>query len=176
MGSLTGSISWSATRKLPFKDGSFHAVFASFTLELFAPDEIPHVLAEFARVLKPDGRIGIVSMATVPPGENPSFLEKSYIWMHRHFPHIVDCQPIDVAKLADDAGFEIRSESEMEIWTMPVRAVVGSLRQELISSPRPVKSASPLSPVLARPARNPPASATAGSKPFPKSRRRRDPP
>ncbi|MEO8166149.1 MAG: hypothetical protein ABI619_12210, partial [Betaproteobacteria bacterium] len=48
------------------------------------------------RVLKPGGRFGTVSMATTPPGQTDSLLERTYKWMHEHFPHIVDCQPIDV--------------------------------------------------------------------------------
>jgi demethylmenaquinone methyltransferase/2-methoxy-6-polyprenyl-1,4-benzoquinol methylase len=45
--------------------------------------------------------------------------------MHRHFPHLVDCQPIDLVRFIRDAAFEVDTEEELEIWTMPVRAVVG---------------------------------------------------
>ena len=64
-------------------------------------------------------------MATVKEGEDPSLLEKTYIWMHQHFPHIVDCQPIDVAQIVRDGGFRIEQEIDMSIWSMPVRAVMG---------------------------------------------------
>lgn len=113
-------------RELPYGDQAFDAAFASFTLELFALDEIPIVLAELKRVLKPNGRLGIVSMATVPAGQRPSLLERTYIWMHRHFPHIVDCQPIDVERCIADAGYAILQVKELEIWTMPVRAVLAT--------------------------------------------------
>jgi len=115
-------------RKLPYGDGKFDAAFSSFTLELFPLDSIPGVLAELRRVLRDGGRLGVVSMATVKPDQQASLLEKTYVWMHRHFPHIVDCQPIDVVRFVADAGFEIQDEIEMEIWTMPVRAVVGVKR------------------------------------------------
>jgi demethylmenaquinone methyltransferase/2-methoxy-6-polyprenyl-1,4-benzoquinol methylase len=103
----------------------FDAAFTSFTLELFPLDDIPVVLAEIRRVLRDGGRLGVVSMATVKQGERASLLEKTYVWMHRHFPHIVDCQPIDVAQCLADAGFDVQDEIDMEIWTMPVRAVLG---------------------------------------------------
>ncbi len=112
-------------RNLPYQDGPFDAAFMSMTLELFSHDDIPVVLGEVRRVLRDGGRLGVVSMATVGEGEDASVLEKTYIWMHRHFPHIVDCQPIDVVRFVRDAAFEIQSQEDLEIWTMPVRAVVG---------------------------------------------------
>jgi demethylmenaquinone methyltransferase/2-methoxy-6-polyprenyl-1,4-benzoquinol methylase len=112
-------------RTLPFADGVFDAVYTSFTLELFPAEDIPGVLAEARRVLKPGGRIGIVSMATVRSGQHTSALERVYVWMHRHFPHIVDCRPIDTEALVSAAGFTVSSVKDLEIWTMPVRVVVG---------------------------------------------------
>lgn len=112
-------------RELPYEDGTFDAAFTSFTLELFPLDDIPAVLAEVRRVLRDGGSLGVVSMATVKPGEQVSALEKTYVWMHRHFPHIVDCQPIDVVRRLRDARFDVQEEVDMEIWTMPVRAAVG---------------------------------------------------
>jgi demethylmenaquinone methyltransferase/2-methoxy-6-polyprenyl-1,4-benzoquinol methylase len=112
-------------RDLPFEDSTFDAAFMSLTLELFPVDDIPRVLAEVQRVLRAGGKLGVVSMATVKEGDKASLLEKTYVWMHRHFPHIVDCQPIDVERFVRDASFGIQAVEEMEIWTMPVRAVVG---------------------------------------------------
>lgn len=113
-------------RNLDFEPGSFDAAFMSFTLELFNEPDIPLVLAEMLKALKPGGKIGVVSMATVKTGDKASVLEKTYIWMHQHFPHIVDCQPIDVVSLVADAGFAIDQELDMEIWSMPVRAAIGT--------------------------------------------------
>ncbi|MFO0841719.1 MAG: methyltransferase domain-containing protein [Gemmataceae bacterium] len=112
-------------RRLPWADGSFDAVYSSFTLELFPLEDIPGVLGECQRVLRPGGRIGGVSMATVKAGHSASTLEKAYVWMHRHFPHLVDCQPIDLEGYIRGAGFQVVQTVDMEIWTMPVVAVVG---------------------------------------------------
>lgn len=109
---------------LSYEDAMFDAVSMSFTLELFPLDVIPEVLNEVRRVLKPGGRFATVSMATTLEGQSDSALEKTYKWMHQHFPHIVDCQPIDVVGLLEKSGFEIAERQEIEIWTMPVRAVV----------------------------------------------------
>jgi hypothetical protein len=63
-------------------------------------------------------------MATVKPGDKPSALERTYVWMHRHFPHIVDCRPIDLAALLAGAGFEVVKEIRLDIWLMPIAAVL----------------------------------------------------
>ncbi len=115
----------SDARELPYDDESFDAAFTSFTLELFALEDIPKVLSEIRRVLRGDGRLGVVSMATVKEGDHPSMLENTYVWMHRHFPHIVDCQPINTIQFMKDAGFQIQENIDMSIWTMPVAVVVG---------------------------------------------------
>lgn len=114
-----------AVPPLPFEDHHFDAAVMSFVLELFPLEEIPEVLADIARVLKPGGRLVVVSMATTREGEPDSVLERTYKWLHHHFPHIVDCQPIDVAGLVSAAGYENIDEFRMEIWTLPVAVVRG---------------------------------------------------
>lgn len=112
-------------RSLPFEDRTFDAAYTSFTLELFPAEDISVVLAEARRILKPGGRIGVVSMATVRPGHHTSALERTYMWMHRHFPHLVDCRPIDTEGVVSVAQFQVTTVQDLEIWTMPVRVVVG---------------------------------------------------
>ncbi len=111
---------------LPYADAAFDVVSMSFTLELFPLAVIPQVLSEIKRILKPSGRLGVVSMALVRAGERDTLLEKTYKWMHRHFPHIVDCQPIDVGEDLKRAGFTVRDDVELKIWTMPVAAIVAT--------------------------------------------------
>ncbi len=111
-------------RKLPYDNGSFDAAYSSFTLELFPEADLPVVLAEIRRVLREHGRMAAVSMAQVKPNAKASFLERTYVWMHRHFPHIVDCRPIDLAGVLTAAGFRVNQQIDLEIWTMPVAVVV----------------------------------------------------
>jgi demethylmenaquinone methyltransferase/2-methoxy-6-polyprenyl-1,4-benzoquinol methylase len=107
---------------LPFGDAAFDATFMSFTLELFDASKIPAVLHDVRRVLKPNGRLGVVGMELE---KDPNWGTKTYQWFHRHFPHIVDCRPIDVPGSVQAAGFTIASQERMEISTLPVAAVVG---------------------------------------------------
>ena len=111
-------------RELPYAADSFDAVYSSFTLELFPEADVSTVLAEVQRVLRKDGRLAVVSMATVKPGHKSSALERTYVWMHRHFPHIVDCRPIDLARILETARFSVVQQSDLEIWTMPVAVVL----------------------------------------------------
>jgi demethylmenaquinone methyltransferase/2-methoxy-6-polyprenyl-1,4-benzoquinol methylase len=113
---------------LPYDDDSVDVVSMSFTLELFGLDVIPTVLQETIRVLKSGGRVGVVSMAVTPEGQRDSALEKTYKWMHHHFPHIVDCQPIDAVAFFEQAGLEISARTDLEIWTMPVVALVSKTK------------------------------------------------
>jgi ubiquinone/menaquinone biosynthesis C-methylase UbiE len=110
-------------RSLPYADGTFDLVFMSFTLELFEASDIPRVLAEIRRVLKPGGRLGVVSLATVKP---ESLSVHIYRYLHRHFPHFIDCQPIDVTGSLKQAGYAVRSLEELSIWGLPVHAVVAT--------------------------------------------------
>lgn len=118
-------LSVAAIPPLPYNDASFDGVFMSFVLELFPLDEILGVLREIARVLRPGGRVCVVSMATTRDDESDSLLEKTYKWLHQHFPHIVDCQPIDLSNKVRAAGYDDVEESRMEIWTLPIAIVVG---------------------------------------------------
>lgn len=113
-------------RQLPFGKATFDAVYSSFMLEHFTDDELPLVLAEACRVLCAGGRLGVVSLTVVPPGAQPSALERAYVWMHRHFPHIVDCRPIDLEPTLKAAGFRVARTIPLEIWTLPVTAAVAT--------------------------------------------------
>jgi demethylmenaquinone methyltransferase/2-methoxy-6-polyprenyl-1,4-benzoquinol methylase len=68
--------------------------------------------------------LGVVSMAQVERGDHASLVERAYVWMHRHFPHIVDCRPIALAQVVTAAGFEVVEQIDFTIWTMPVAVVL----------------------------------------------------
>jgi len=105
---------------LTHPDGSMDAVFMSFTLELFDTPEIPLVLAECGRVLRPGGRIGVVA---ITKEGNEGLAVGAYEWTHRHFPNLLDCRPIFVRRALEEAGFSIRDAIITHMW-VPVEIVV----------------------------------------------------
>ena len=52
-----------------------------------------------------------------------------YRFLHQHFPHIVDCRPIDVSSYLEQAGFEVVTSQGISIWGLPVLAAVARVRE-----------------------------------------------
>ena len=110
---------------LPWPDGTFDAVFASFTLELFDTPEIPEVLAEWRRVLRPAGRLVVVSLSRSGP---ISRMTRTYEWAHDRFPASLDCRPIHAALALEAAGFRVTRQIPVALFGLRVEAVLaGSL-------------------------------------------------
>jgi len=104
---------------LPFEDDFFDAIFISFTLELFDTPEIPLVLGECKRVLREDGRLGVVALE-----KKDCRAVKIYEWFHARMPALVDCRPIHARKTIEAAGFELAEASEEAMWGLPVEIVI----------------------------------------------------
>jgi demethylmenaquinone methyltransferase/2-methoxy-6-polyprenyl-1,4-benzoquinol methylase len=109
--------------KMPYADNKFDAVFTSFALELFDSPEIPQLLAEIRRVLRPNGRLGIVGMSK-EDGAPP--LLKMYEWLHQKLPQYIDCRPIYVERSIKDAGFEIQYKERVSLLGLPGEIVIGT--------------------------------------------------
>ena len=102
---------------LPFEAASFDGVFTSFCLELFPWRDIPEVLAECRRVLRTGGRMVVVSLATA---DRPSPTARLYLWLHMRFPQLVDCRPIPVESLLEQAGLRITRAITSPLFGLPV--------------------------------------------------------
>ena len=108
--------------KMPYADNQFDAVFTSFALELFDSPEIPKVLAEIRRVLKPNGRLGVISMLKE---EGSPKLQQLYEWLHQKLPQYVDCRPIYVTQSIKDAGFGIQGKEKLNLLGLRGEIVIG---------------------------------------------------
>ena len=106
---------------VPFKNSVFDAVFTSFTLELFDSPQIPEVLQEIQRVLKPGGRMVVVCLSKDQALPWPGRL---YERLHDRYPKLLDCRPIPIRSLAAEAGFTILEYQETSMWGLPVTIVL----------------------------------------------------
>ncbi|MHB1391202.1 MAG: class I SAM-dependent methyltransferase [Thermoleophilia bacterium] len=100
---------------------SCDAIFMSFVLELFDTPQIPEVLEKCRYLLKPGGRLGIVSLTKEGPD---TAMRRLYELGHEKLPRLLDCRPINVGRALKRAGFTIKSSSRVSIWGLPVEIVL----------------------------------------------------
>jgi len=108
---------------LPFDDNVVDVVIMNFTLELFDTPEIPILLSECHRVLRNNGRIGVVSLSKK---QDAKVMIRIYEWAHRWFPRLVDCRPIFVEEAVFAAGFQPVDVADLSLWRLPVKVVVAT--------------------------------------------------
>jgi len=106
---------------LPFHNERFDAIFLSFTLELFDTPEIQQVLSECHRVLRSDGRIGVVALE-----KQETISVCIYEWFHNLLPGLVDCRPIYLKHIVKEAYFSIQQSATEMMWGLPVEIVIAS--------------------------------------------------
>ena len=94
-------------RSLPFGEGAFDLVWSSYFLDLVPTAELTPLLREFRRVLRPGGRLLLVSLSQ--KGEAPTLWERCYrITPSLLVPYLFGgCRPIQAAPLAQQAGFSL---------------------------------------------------------------------
>lgn len=110
-------------REMPYRNDMFDGVYIATTLELFKTQDIPRVLKEIKRVLKPNGRLGVVSIPK--EGHEDSKVLRFYKWLNEKFPKYINCRPIYVEDSIRDAGYKIIKTEEMMIAKLfPMKIVI----------------------------------------------------
>lgn len=110
-------------RNMPYEDNMFDAVYMAAVLELFDTPDIPKVLKEIKRVLKSDGRLGVISIPK--EGYENSRVLRLYEWVHRKFPKYASCRPIYVEDSLREAGYNVIRTHEMLLAKLfPMKIVV----------------------------------------------------
>ena len=105
---------------LPFDTDSFDVVLVSFTLELFEDNHQMTLLEEVRRVLKPQGRICVIS----PSKSTSTIVSPLYARLNEAFPKLVDSSPLSVSAVLTEAGFEVVRIQIEKVFIVPVELVV----------------------------------------------------
>jgi demethylmenaquinone methyltransferase/2-methoxy-6-polyprenyl-1,4-benzoquinol methylase len=111
--------------QLPFRSHALDAVQLSFTLELFADSEIPRVLREAGRVMRREGRLGVVCLSNHHPDE---VVTRLYWRAHRSFPGVIDCRPINASEILEANGYTLRHAVVRSMWGIRVAVLVACRR------------------------------------------------
>jgi len=98
--------------RLPFTHASFDRLFSTYVLDLISAAQLPSLLTEFHRLLKPGGRLVLVSLTE---GVNLPSKILVGLWKMAYAVNPVacgGCRPIQLAGLVGQAGF---SQVEREV-------------------------------------------------------------
>lgn len=109
--------------QLPYSDNTFDKAFMSFTLELFDTPEIPKVLNEVQRVLKPDGKLGVVSISR---SYGKPVILRLYEWAHQRWPRYFDCRPIYVEQSLREVGYKIQPKQKAQLVGLPLEIIIAT--------------------------------------------------
>jgi demethylmenaquinone methyltransferase/2-methoxy-6-polyprenyl-1,4-benzoquinol methylase len=99
-------------------------VFSSFMLDLIDTPDLPIVLNECRRVLRSNGRVGLVSMSKACGARASNLIVKVYERAHCWLPALIDCRPIYVQTMLAAAGFHIDVAQTRSMWGLPVEIVI----------------------------------------------------
>lgn len=93
-------------RRLPFAADTFDVVYNSYMLDLIPLNDMPVVLGEFRRVLKPHGRLVLVNMSK-NDADKRTWLERLYqLLPAASVPYLLGgCRPVLMEQRVIDSGF-----------------------------------------------------------------------
>ena len=119
-----GHLTLGDARRLPYREDMFDVVFNSYMLDLIDTPEILFILDEFKRVLKPGGRLVVVSLSKGPTWYSNM---KLYEWVYQFCPTLLGgCRPIFCKPFMEDLGFKnINREFVLVGRMMPSEIVSG---------------------------------------------------
>ena len=88
---------------LPFGNEVFDILFNLYMMDLLLMEDVPVVLREFARVLRPGGRLIVLSMA-----QQKRMVNDAWMWLYRCSPVLTGgCRPLPVAGLLERNGWKL---------------------------------------------------------------------
>lgn len=106
--------------ELPYQDNTFDLLFNTYMLDLLPEQDFPKVLAEFQRVLKPGGKIVLVSFSF-----GTHWFNHFWYYLARAFPALLtNCRPVRMDQTVAQAGFHNLQVERVSQNTFPSDIVV----------------------------------------------------
>lgn len=96
--------------RLPFQAGSFDRAFTAYMLDLIPLAAIPTVLAELRRVLRPGGRLVLVSLTEGVDVPSRVFVAGWKLAYRLGPQRLGGCRPLELAALLGRAGFAVERQ------------------------------------------------------------------
>jgi ubiquinone/menaquinone biosynthesis C-methylase UbiE len=88
---------------LPFGNATFEILFNLYMIDLLMDEDVPAVLREFARVVRPGGRLILLSMA-----RQSRVINAVWMWLYRRSPVMTGgCRPVPVEEMLEANGWKI---------------------------------------------------------------------
>lgn len=98
------------TVRLPFASASVDRLFSAYVLDLLPAPDLPVVLAEFRRVLRPGGRLALVSLTHGVTLPSRLFVAGWRLGLRIAPRRFGGCRPLQLGPLLTAASFEGRSQ------------------------------------------------------------------
>lgn len=109
-----------STYSLPYQDDSFDLLFNIYMLDLLPEQDFPKVLAEFRRVLKPSGKMILVTF-----GFGVHWFHRTWYWLAKVYPTLLtNCRPLRLSQMVDQAGLRNLRTEHISQNTFPSEIVI----------------------------------------------------
>ncbi|RMD65247.1 methyltransferase domain-containing protein [Candidatus Parcubacteria bacterium] len=120
----TRSSSWNlqtgSAFSLPFPGDSFDLVFNTYMLDLLPETDFPKALGEFHRVLRPGGRLALVTF-----GFGEFWFNRFWFWLAKTFPSLLtNCRPVRVGALLEQIGLRVIHSETVSQNTFPSDVII----------------------------------------------------
>jgi ubiquinone/menaquinone biosynthesis C-methylase UbiE len=112
---------------LPFAARSFDRLYCAYLLDLLPATDLPHALAEFARVLRPTGRLALVSLTEGVDLPSRLFVAAWKLRFRLAPRSLGGCRPLRLGALVERAGFVVERREVITQRGFPSEIVVATL-------------------------------------------------
>ncbi len=109
---------------LPYDDNTFDLVFNTYMLDLLPEEDFPKVVNEFQRVLRPGGRLVLVTF-----GFGKFRFNRFWYWVAKTFPALLtNCRPVQVNGVIESTGLRIVQTEPVSQNTFPSDITIAEKR------------------------------------------------